>query len=53
VITYRAVALYQGNEELSEGFGSSKSDAIAEAREGIPSIYPREDVTFDIYEEAL
>jgi hypothetical protein len=50
--TYRAVALYF-DAELSEGFGSTKNEAISEARAQVGGMYPIEDVTFDTYEEAL
>lgn len=50
--TYRAVALYF-DAELSEGFGSTKREAIAEARSGVCDMYPRDEVTFEIHEEQL
>jgi len=49
---YRAVALYQ-DAEIAEGSGTTRRDAIADACEQISSIYPREDVRFEIYPERM
>jgi hypothetical protein len=49
---YRAVAMYF-DAEISEGFGNTKRDAIADARSQVGGMYPREDVTFEIHAEEI
>ena len=50
--TFRAVAMYF-DAEISEGFGSTKREAIREAVSQIGAMYPREEVTFEIHVEDL
>lgn len=50
--TYRAVAMYF-DAEISEGFGSTRREAIRDAREQVSEMYPREDVTFEIHAEEM
>lgn len=50
--TYRAVAMYM-DAEISEGFGSTRNEAISEARSEVGAMYPIEDVTFELHTEDM
>jgi len=49
---YRAVAMYQ-DAEISEGYGHTKNDALADAKSQISPMYPSEDITFTFYPESF
>lgn len=47
---YRVVALYH-DAEVSEGTGATQAEAMADANEQAPSIYPLEDLRYETHTE--